>query len=139
VCLLVALFWSCTDQVSKEDYISEVNQLCDETQEELDAYGERLRNAASVDEVQAAVMHGRTIFERFHGELEELQKPEEDRRTLDGWLAEIERVVELMRRLEEAAEAGDVGSIEEVTREAESAQTEGDRLAKDYGIEGCAR
>jgi hypothetical protein len=125
--------------VSKEDYISDVNQLCIEAREDLDAFEEALRGATSVDEVRSAVAEGRTAFERFHGDLAALEKPEEDRRTLDSWLSELDDVEDLMRRLEEATASGDLGEIEQVAQEAEIAQAEGDRLAMDYGVEGCAR
>jgi hypothetical protein len=125
--------------VSKEDYISDVNQLCVEAREDLDAYEESLRGATSVDEVRAAVTEGRTVFERFHEELTALDEPEEDRRTLDRWLSELDDVVDLLRRLEEATASGDVEEIEQVTQEAKSAQAEVDRLAAEYGIEGCSR
>lgn len=125
--------------MSKEDYISDVNQLCVEAREDLDAYEEALRGATSVDEVRSAVTEGRTAFERFHEELAALEKPEEDRRTLDRWLSELDDVVDLMRRLESATASGNLGEVEQVTQEAEGAQAEGDRLAMDYGVEGCAR
>lgn len=129
---------SCTQQVSKEDYVTDVNRLCDETRRELDAYGAALRNASSVDEVRAAVKRGRAIFERFQGDIAALEKPAEDRAILDRWLAAIDEVVDLMRRLEEATESGDIGAIDKVAQAAASAQTEGDALATDYGIEACA-
>ncbi|MDQ5816347.1 MAG: hypothetical protein M3516_08665 [Actinomycetota bacterium] len=139
VLLLAALMTiACTQQVSKEDYVADVNRLCDETRRELDAYGASLRNAASVDEVRAAVERGRAIFERFRGETVALEKPEEDRALLDRWLAAIDEVVDLMRRLEKATESGDIGAIDEIAQAAESAQTEGDALATDYGIDACA-
>ena len=125
--------------MSKEDYISDVNQLCAEAREDLDAFEEALREATSVEEVRSAVTEGRTAFERFHAEVAALEKPEEDRRTLDSWLSELDDVEGLMRRLEEATASGDLAEIEQVTQEAEIAQAEGDRLAMDYGIEGCAR
>ena len=130
--------FSCTQQVSKEDYVADVNRLCDETRRELDAYGAALRNAASVEEVRAAVERGRATFERFRAEIDELEKPAEDRAILDRWLAAIDEVVDLMRRLEEATESGDLGAIDEVAQAAASAQAEGDALATDYGIEACA-
>lgn len=116
-----------------------MNKLCAETQQDLDAYAETLRVAASADDVRAAVARGRTIFESFHDELQTLERPEEDRRTLDRWLTEIDEVVDLMRRLEEATASGDLEAVEQVTQEAESAQAEAERLAIEYGIEGCAR
>ena len=139
LCLIVTSLCACSQRVSKEDYISDVNQLCVEAREDLDAYEQDLRGATSVDEVRSAVMEGRNVLERFHGNLAALEKPEEDRRTLDSWLSELDDVVDLMRRLEEATAAGNLGEIEQVTQEAEIAQAEGDRLAMDYGIEGCAR
>ena len=129
---------SCTQQVSKKDYVTDVNRLCDETRRELDAYGAALRNASSVAEVRAAVERGRAIFERFQDDIAALEKPAEDRAILDRWLAAIDEVVDLMRRLEEATESGDIGAIDEVAQAAASAQTEGDELATDYGIEACA-
>jgi hypothetical protein len=116
-----------------------VNELCVEAREDLDAYEEALRGAASVDEVRSAVTEGRTAFERFHGKIAALEKPEEDRGTLDRWLTQIEEVVDLMHRLEESTSSGDLQSIEQVTQEAETAQAEAERLAIEYGIEGCAR
>ena len=130
---------ACSQGVSKEDYISDVNQLCAEARDDLDAYEESLRGATSVDEVRAAVREGRTVFERFHDELAALDKPEQDRRTLDVWLSELDDVVDLLRRLEEATASGDLDEIEQVTQEAESAQAESDRLATEYGVESCAR
>ena len=139
VCLIVTSLYACSQPVSKEDYISDVNQLCAEAREDLDAFEEALREATSVEEVRSAVTEGRTAFERFHTEVAALEKPEEDRRTLDSWLSELDDVEGLMRRLEEATASGDLAEIEQVTQEAEIAQAEGDRLAMDYGIEGCAR
>ena len=139
VCVLTALLCACSQQVSKEDYVSTVNELCVESREDLDAYEETLRGATSVDEVRSAVTEGRTVFERFHGKVAALEKPEEDRGTLDGWLTQIDEVVDLMRRLEEATSSGDLESVEKVTQEARTAQAEAERLAIEYGIEGCAR
>ena len=136
--VLALMTFACTQQVSKEDYVADVNRLCDETRRELDAYGTMLRYASSVDEVRAAVERGRAIFERFRDEIAALEKPDEDRAILVRWLAAIDEIVDLMRRLEEATESGDIGAIDEVARAAASAQTEGDALATDYGIEACA-
>jgi len=139
VSILAALMtFACTQQVSKEDYIADVNRLCDDTRRELDAYGAALRDAASVEEVRAAVERGRAIFERFRDELNALEKPDEDRAILVRWLAAIDEVVDLMRRLEEATASGNIGAIDQLARAAEGAQTEGDALATDYGIDACA-
>lgn len=128
----------CNQQVSKDDYVAEVNELCDQTRSELNAYEEALRNAASVDEVRAAVERGRAIFERFQSELTALDKPEEDQEVLTRWLNAIDEIVALMGRLEDATAAGDTEAIDQIARAAETAQTEGDALARDYGIEACA-
>ena len=116
-----------------------MNELCVEAREDLDAYEEALRGAASVAEVRLAVTEGRTAFERFHGRIAALEQPEEDRGTLGRWLTQIEEVVDQMRRLEEATSSGDLETVEQVTQEAETAQAEAERLAIEYGIEGCSR
>ena len=139
VCLLMTFLCACSQRVSKEDYVSDVNKLCVDAREDLDAYEEALRGAASVAEVRSAVTEGRTAFERFRGKIAALEQPEEDRGTLDRWLTQIEKVVDLMRRLEEATASGDLEAVEQVTQEAERAQAEAERLVIDYGIEGCAR
>lgn len=136
--LATLMTFACSQRVAKEDYVADVNRLCDETRRELDGYGAALRDAASVDEVRVAVERGRAIFERFRDEIAGLEKPVEDRATLDRWLAAIDAVVDLMRRLEEATESGDIGAIDEVVQAAERAQIEGDALATDYGIKACA-
>ena len=139
VSVLTIVLYACSQQVSKEDYVSDVNELCSETQQDLDVYAETLREAASADDVRAAVAQGRTVFERFHDEVQALERPEEDRGTLDGWLTQIQEVVDLMRRLEEATASGNLEAVEQVAQEAESARVEAERLAMEYGIEDCAR
>ena len=138
-CVLTVSLYACTQQVSKEDYVSDVNKLCRETQQDLDAYAETLREATSADDVRAAVEQGGTVLARFHDEVQTLERPEEDRRTLDRWLTQIDEMVDLMRGLEEATASGDLDAVEQVTQEAESAQSEAERLAMEYGIEDCAR
>jgi hypothetical protein len=122
--------------VSKAEYIAEVDAICKRGEEELDA----LPEPSSLDELASQADEAKGLFEDALADIRAVEKPDDQAFAddVDAYLADIEATSGRFDELKEAAEAGDEAAVRQIGEEAEAAQEDTDRQARELGFKECS-
>ncbi|HEX2359813.1 MAG TPA: hypothetical protein VHH72_08355 [Solirubrobacterales bacterium] len=119
---------STTGSLTKDEYISEADPLCEETNAAIGQFvaaGEGFTAAGEIADLRQGLLD----------DLRDLGPPAEDRQTLDAYLTALEGQVEAGRKIDLANQRG--SDTAEFETDLDNARTEAETAAAEYGFEEC--
>jgi len=121
------------DRLSKEEFQSRANAICDKYQQQLQALG----TPSSLDEIPDLVDQALAILNKEIDEVAALNPPEEMQGTFDQLIAASNKTKAAADDLSTAAKAGDQAAVEKALDAGNAASDEADRLAGELGLDSC--
>lgn len=119
--------------VSKEEFIPQADAICRDTGEQT-ATLEPPTDLPSIGEFFSAVT---PLLEEETSAIKALESPEEDKETLDAWIATHEELAGLFSSAADAGNSGDQQGFDSAFTEVNTVQAESGRLAAEYGFRVC--
>jgi hypothetical protein len=120
-------------RLSKEDFQTQANAVCDRYQKQLDA----LATPTTLDEIPDLVDQALSILEKEVDEISALNPPEELQSQFDAMLAESDKTKQAASDLSEAAKSGDRAGVQKALDEGNAASAKADQLAGQLGLDSC--
>ncbi len=128
----VIAFRLISDGVSKEEFIEQADQICQDARDEAGSFDEPSDEPADIARLFAKAA---PILEAQTEEIRDLESPSEQRDVLNEWLKSQE---ELARAFDAVAEAEDSGAQDAALDWVYLVEGRSSRLAHEYGFEVCA-
>ena len=122
------------DTVAFDEWADEVDQICADSGEAIDALGE----PADLDELATMAADAADLVAEARDDIEALGTPDENQDEVEEWLALLDEQADLYPDIIDAAEANDQDALEEVADEISGLQEEARAIAADLGLEECA-
>jgi hypothetical protein len=130
---------------TREEYIAEADAFCKEANAEAKGMNERLQEAARSESTPrkqlAAIVpileEGYEVQRRSRSEFKQIPHPPADREIVQRMHAAFDAQTDLVGRLLEAAEEGDLARFRTLTREQDRVKVEARGLARGYGFKEC--
>lgn len=119
--------------VSKKDFITEADAICRETGEQT-ASLDPPTDLPSTGVFFSAVI---PLLEEETSGIKALDAPEEDKETLDAWIATQEELAGIFSDAADSANSGDQQGFDAAFTEANTVQAESGSLAAEYGFGVC--
>lgn len=126
---------ACSSGLTKEEYIEQADQIC----EEADAKTRDIDPPKSPEELERFVDEAEEVTAQLLSDLRELEPPEEGRETIEQMLAKIEEAMGYLPEIEEAARQRNTQELGSIAQRLQSAASEANRLAQEYGLERCGQ
>lgn len=126
---------ACSSGLSKEEYIEQADRIC----AEADAKTEDLEPPKNPAELEGFIEEANEVTSALLSDLRELEPPEEGRETIEQMLAKIEEAQSYLPQISEAARARDTQELGRIAQQLQSAASEANELAQEYGLERCGR
>lgn len=139
----------CGDKPTKAEYIAQVDRICKREQAKRPALErafararDRVRKArgrrAKMTRLAAAYDEADRTQSRALDDLKDIERPDgEAGEEAERFIKANEQDVEVIRRLRDALEQGNVGAIQQIQLQANARRGETKRIAQDYGFEVC--
>jgi hypothetical protein len=122
-----------SDRLSKEEFRSQGNAICDKYQQQLNA----LPNPTELNQIPGLVDQALGILDKEIDEFSDLKPPEDLQDEFDNLLAQTDRTKQAARDLSEAAKENDAAAVQKALDEGKAASNEADRLAGQLGLSSC--
>lgn len=126
---------ACSGAMSREEYIEEADRLC----AEADAKTRDLEPPKSPAELEEFAAEAQDITGQLLDDLRDLEPPEEGRETIEQMLSKIEEAMGYLPDIQQAAAAGNTRELSGIAQNLQSAASEANRLAQEYGFERCGQ
>ena len=120
-------------RLSKEDFQSQANAICDKYQKQLNA----LPTPTSLDEIPDLVDQALGILNKEIDEIAALNPPEEFQGQFDAMLAESDKTKQAADDLSAAAKSGDQGAVQKALDAGNAASNRADQIATQLGLDSC--
>lgn len=142
---LVACGGSGSDTVTREEFIAAADAFCKKTNEEAKKRNEELQKIATEaksedefwDKVVPELEEGLAWTEDKQAEFKKIEPPEEDRATIDKFVATTQEEIDLLDRVVNAARKRDLERFGQLATEQEKIDNRGNEIARDYGMKEC--
>lgn len=121
------------DPLTKEEFITQADAICAAAEEEI----ADLERPTNPDQIDDFVERARELTENTLEQLRELEPPEADAEELERMLDAIQRAVDQLPDLAEAAKTNDTQAIADASREVQEATETSREIASEYGFEKC--
>jgi hypothetical protein len=121
------------ERLSKADFQSQANAICDKYQQQLDALG----TPSSLDEIPELVDKALAILNKEVDEIGQLNPPEELQSQFDSMLAASDKTKQAADDLSTAAKAGDQAGVQKALQAGNAASTQADKFAGELGLDSC--
>jgi hypothetical protein len=121
--------------LSREEFVAQADAICQEYEAKLNALG----TPQSAEDLQEFADESVPIAEEGQGKLEDLTPPAELQDVYDEWLAQGDKAVDIVQRLEAAASENDQQEIQAIAAEAEAADARSRELAEQLGFDECSQ
>jgi hypothetical protein len=121
--------------LSKEEYGSQLNQICKDYNARVKVIGE----PTSIAELGAK---GQKLLDQFNGAIakaEKLEPPSELKAKADKFIADAKQLTGVLARLIAAAKKSDTAKVAEIGAGADALAKEGDSVARQLGAPDCAQ
>lgn len=119
--------------VSKEEFITQADAICRDIGKQTSSL-EPPTDLPSTGEFFSAVI---PLLEEENSGIKALEAPEEDKETLDAWIATQEELAGIFTEAADAANSGDDQGFDAAFTEANAVQAESSQLAAEYGFGVC--
>jgi len=120
-------------RLSKEDFQSQANAICDKYQQQLRA----LPTPTSLDEIPDLVDQALEILNKEIDEIGKLNPPEELQSQFDQMLAESDKTKQAANDLSAAAKSGDQAAVQKALDAGNAASNKADQIATQLGLDSC--
>lgn len=121
------------DPLTKEDFLAQADAICAEAEERI----EDLERPTNPEQIDGFVQQARELTENTLERLRELEPPEADADQIERMLDAIQRAVDQLPALAEAAKTNDTQAIADASREVQEATETSREIASEYGFEKC--
>jgi Tfp pilus assembly protein PilP len=121
------------DRLSREEFVSEAEQVCDDFDQRVNEVDE----PQNADDVERYVNEVRPVVEDGLNDLRGLQPPEEFEEQWDELMAANDAGLEALDDLAQAGANGDEARVQEIIEDASRRDEESDRIALELGLEKC--
>lgn len=122
-------------RLTREEYVRRADAICADYDRRLDD----LPDPEDVGEVAELAEEAFPIVQEGIRKLRELRPPQELGPQVEAWLRLNDANARSIHSLEEAAGDGDVRRVQEIASEAAENERRADELAKELGLEECAK
>lgn len=126
---------ACSGGLTKEEYIEQADQIC----EEADAKTAEIQPPKTPQELEGFVDQAEEVTAQLLRDLRDLEPPEEGRETIEQMLAKIEEAMGYLPEIEEAARQRNTQELASIAQRLQSAASEANELAQEYGLEKCGQ
>ena len=120
---------------TKAEFIKQADAICQDAQDELGEFREA--EPESLDELADLVAEAARATDPLVDDFRALGAPEGDEEVVNEYLSLVEQNAALLRRLEEAAEAGDTSEVQTYLEDLRDIAERQEGLAQGYGFEVC--
>jgi hypothetical protein len=120
-------------RLSKAEFQSQANAICDKYQKQLDA----LKTPTSLDEIPDLVDQALAILNKEVEEIAALKPPEEMQTQFDAMIAASDKTKKAADDLSTAAKASDQAGVQKALDEGNAASNEADQIAGQLGLDSC--
>lgn len=121
------------DRLSREEFQSQANAICEKYQKQLDA----LPQPQSIDDLPDAVSQALTLIDRQIEEIGNLNPPEEFQEDFDAMMEQADKTRDAANDLSEAAKDQDQQGIQDAIEQGQTASQEADNFASNLGLDAC--
>lgn len=131
-------FAACGDdaeELSKDDFIEQADELCADAQDEIDDLGDP--ESEDPEDVAAFLEDGKEIYEGLAEDLDGLAPPGDDADEVDEVFGKLDELIEKLDDAIAAAEDDDEEAMGEAFEDLDEISNEAEELASDYGFEEC--
>ena len=138
---LVVLAAACSqddERLSRQEFLREANEVCADSDSELQEIEDTLRDAETPEDVADAIDRGIPIVEDGIDELRDLEPPEDLEDDVDRWVELNEESAAELEELRDAARDGDAERTREIAERGRETDREADELAREIGLDDCA-
>jgi hypothetical protein len=120
-------------RLSKAEFQSQANAICDKYQKQLDA----LKTPTSLDEIPDLVDQALAILNKEVEEIAALNPPEEMQTQFDAMIAASDKTKKAADDLSTAAKASDQAGVQNALDEGNAASNQADQIAGQLGLDSC--
>jgi hypothetical protein len=120
-------------RLSKAEFQSQANAICDKYQKQLDA----LKTPTSLDEIPDLVDQALAILNKEVEEIAALNPPEEMQTQFDAMIAASDKTKKAADDLSTAAKASDQAGVQKALDEGNAASNQADQIAGQLGLDSC--
>ena len=131
--LSAMVFGACGGGLSKEEYIEQADEICQDAQDEFN----EMEQPQSLDELEPFVNEARDRTEELIGKLRDLEPPEEIADQAETMLDNLDEAVGRFPDLLDAAEDQDVEEIQAINADIQENVDAANEAAQDIGLEEC--
>jgi hypothetical protein len=121
------------ERLSKAEFVSRADAVCTRYEARLGALGQ----PTNVTELRAFADKALPIAKDGREELGAIRPPAELEDTYDAWLEQGDEAIEIVERLRDAAADNDQAEIQQIAQDAQRADAEANRLAREIGFQQC--
>jgi hypothetical protein len=123
---------------SEEEFIAEVDAVCTQTSEEIEALYAESGDPSNVSQLDALLAKRLPISEQAQEQVEAIEPPDELADEYDQYLSQRREFISLLQEQKQAAERGDDARAAELDREIAKAGQGHTLTAGELGLEFCA-
>lgn len=120
-------------RLSKAEFQSQANAICDKYQKQLDA----LKTPTNLDEIPDLVDQALAILNKEVEEIAALNPPEEMQTQFDAMIAASDKTKKAADDLSKAAKASDQAGVQKALDEGNAASNQADQIAGQLGLDSC--
>ena len=124
-----------SSRLSKSEFDSKANSICDTYQKKIDAVPE----PKDVKHIPDFLDKVTPIVEEGTSKLDDLEPPQELQTKVDAWMTIQKGQVDQAKKLKAAAEKGDLAEVTRIANEADASNKRGNDLARELGATTCAQ
>lgn len=121
------------DRLSKEEFQSQANAICDKYQKQLGA----LPEPQSIDDLPDAVSQALALIDRQIEEIGNLNPPQELQDDFDAMMEQADKTRDAANDLSQAAKDRDEQGIQDAIDQGQAASKEADKFASNLGLDAC--
>ena len=118
--------------LDQDEFVDQADAICAE------AYAAVSSVATEESDTTSQVSSQRDLYESLIEQLEGLGQPPQDEGTFNDFTQALQRVIDALDKQELAAERDDTASVDELAVEVDTAVSEAQVAADDYGLKDCA-
>jgi hypothetical protein len=117
-----------------EDFAKQANAICTDVESQID----EIDTPTTLDELADSTEEVQVIFEGGLDDMRQLEPPSEFQDEFDEFISLNEEKLAALGDLADAARAGDVAKVEQITDEGVKTEARSDKLARGFGAPACA-
>jgi hypothetical protein len=122
-------------QLSQNEFINQADSICEESNAALAS----LSTSGSGSELASTISEQQDVYSGMADQIDALGPPPEDEETLADYLDALDAVVDTLDKQHLAAERDDTSQVEALSTDVDSAVSDAQQAADDFGLKECAQ